>query len=70
MGTNLGLRFSGMRLFLLTTWVALLLALIIAIFYLRDHTVVDATDPEPQGAGVALPGAGRPTNPPARPRAP
>lgn len=51
----LGLTFSGVRLFILTTWVALAVALAIAVVFLRDHTVIDVMDPEPCSLGITMP---------------
>ena len=51
----LGMKFTGIRLFVFSTWIALAIALVIAIVVLRDHTIVDATDPEPESAGITLP---------------
>ena len=50
-----GMTFSGVRLFILTTWIALALALVIAALYLKDHTVIDIDDPEPETAGIEMP---------------
>ena len=50
-----GMTFSGVRLFVLTTWFALAAALVIAVVYLKDHTVIDVTDPEPEAPGVTMP---------------
>ena len=41
------------RLFILSTWFALLAALVLAFCVLRDHTVIDPTDPEPETTGPA-----------------
>jgi hypothetical protein len=50
-----GMTFSGVRFFILTTWFALALALVIAAAFLRDHTVIDVADPEPEAEGITMP---------------
>eukprot|EP01047_Picozoa_sp_COSAG01_P055156 COSAG01_NODE_6109_length_3845_cov_11.171116_3_plen_485_part_00 len=51
----LGARFSGLRTFVLTTWLAVWAALLLVIFYVRDVTVVDPSDPESDTDGLSLP---------------
>ena len=48
-----GLRFSGLRIFIFTTWLAVLAALLVVLFCVRDYTVID---PEvcTTGAGFAV----------------
>ena len=36
-----GLRFSGLRIFIFTTWLAVLAALLVVLFCVRDYTVID-----------------------------
>jgi hypothetical protein len=50
-----GMTFSGLRMFILTTWFALAFALVIAVLFLKDHTVIDVTDPEPEAEGITMP---------------
>ena len=46
-----GLRFSGLRIFIFTTWLAVLAALLVVLFCVRDYTVID---PEVCTTGAAL----------------
>lgn len=41
-----GARFTGLRLFLVSTWFVLWLALLLVVFFVHDVTVVDPADPE------------------------
>ena len=47
-----GLRFSGLRIFIFTTWLAVLAALLVVLFCVRDYTVID---PEVCTTGAASP---------------
>lgn len=49
------MRFSGLRIFIFTTWLAVVAALVVVVFWVHDYTVVDPNDPEGVEGGVALP---------------
>ena len=50
-----GARFSGLRIFIFTTWLAVVAALLVVVFWVHDYTVIDPNDPEVVEGGVALP---------------
>ena len=51
-----GMRFSGLRVFIFTTWIAVVAALLVVVFLVHDYTVVDPSDPElVDEGGVQLP---------------
>ena len=50
-----GMRFSGLRTFILTTWLAVWAALFLVYFCVADYTVVDPADPETMTDGLELP---------------
>ena len=50
-----GVTFSGVRLFLFTTWIAIALALVIVICFLQDYTVIDKDDMEAESEGIVMP---------------
>ena len=50
-----GMTFSGVRMFLFLTWIAIAAALVIVIFFLQDHTVIDKDDPDAESDGIVMP---------------
>ena len=50
-----GMTFSGVRMFLFTTWIAIAVALVIVICFLQDHTVIDKDDPDAESEGIVMP---------------
>jgi len=53
----LGQVFTGMRVFVASTWVAVVVALVVALFLLQDLVVTDPEDPEPQYSAAGALGA-------------
>eukprot|EP01043_Picozoa_sp_COSAG02_P005686 COSAG02_NODE_155_length_33066_cov_32.167562_30_plen_562_part_00 len=50
-----GMKFSGLRVFIFTTWLAVIAALLVVVLLVHDYTVVDPDDPELVEGGVQLP---------------